>query len=212
MPTVYHIGPRHRTRKRTGFLRQPHLRINRSGSRPPGDAQKVPLTDRHGAALERQRREGPGAVPPSSGRGSRSFSVAGLAIEQHPVAQAPPHFERFLPSRHAVNLTALAAVTAARALMVGKRAGYQRVRASAPSFRAGVKARALSRPVLLLDVLPQDRDRGTSDRPGEVRPGPQALSPPVVPYEVGEFLPQPAGRHALERVDEPGQRDGGREV
>ena len=89
---------------------------------------------------------------------------------------------------------------------------YQRVRASAPSFRAGVKARALSRPVLLLDVLPQDRDRGTSDRPGEVRPGPQALSPPVVPYEVGEFLPQSAGRHALERVDEPGQRDGGREV
>src|ERR1017187_2244743 len=84
----------------------------------------LPLTDRHGAALERQQREGPGAVPPSSGRGSRSFSVAGLAIEQHPVAQAPPHFERFLPSRHAVNLTALAAVTAARALMVGKRAGY----------------------------------------------------------------------------------------
>src|ERR1035437_10760391 len=51
----------------------------------------------------------------------------------------------------------------ARRLACCPECGYQRVRASAPSFRAGVKARALSRPVLLLDVLPQDRDRGRSE-------------------------------------------------
>src|ERR1019366_6330265 len=47
-----------------------------------------------------------------------------LAAEQHAGAQPPPHLERFLPPCHAVDLAALAAETAARPLMVGKRAGY----------------------------------------------------------------------------------------
>jgi hypothetical protein len=51
--------------------------------------------------------------------------------------------------------------------------------ASAPRFRAVVKAdggvraageRALDRPVLLLDVLAQNRDRGTADGPAKYEP------------------------------------------
>ncbi len=68
------------------------------------------------------------------------------------------------------------------------------------------------RPVLLFDVLAQDRDRCPADRSGEVRPGPQASRPPVVLPQVREFLPQPAGGHPLEAVDQPGDGHGGREV
>ena len=53
------------------------------------------------------------------------------------------------------------------------------------------------RAVLLLDVLAQDGDRGTADRPGEVGARPQSLGPPVVAAQVRELLPQPPGGHPL---------------
>jgi hypothetical protein len=88
--------------------------------------------------------------------------------------------------------------------------------AGAPAFRPAVKADG-SRPgsggpVLLLDVLAQDRDGGASGRPGEVRPGPQPVCPPVMPGQVRKLLPDPAGRHALEAVDQSGQGGLGREA
>jgi len=45
----------------------------------------------------------------------------------------------------------------------------------------------------------------TSDNQRETRP-------PVIPGQAGELLPQPAGRYALEAVDQPGQGHLGREV
>ena len=82
--------------------------------------------------------------------------------------------------------------------------------ASAPAFRPVVKADG-PRPgsggrVLLLEVLVQDRDGRSAGRAGEVRPGPQPSRPPVVPAQVRELLPQPAGRHPLEASGQPRQR------
>src|SRR5512132_1798807 len=76
----------------------------------------------------------------------------------------------------------------------------------APAFRPEVNRVVGS--ALLLDVGPQDVQWSTSDRAGVVRPRPQPPGPPVVPGKVGELLPQPPGRDALEAVDEPGQCDG----
>src|SRR6266581_9283995 len=66
--------------------------------------------------------------------------------------------------------------------------------------------------VLLFDVLAQDRDGCPADGASEVGPGPQASGPPVVLPQVREFLPQPAGGHSLEAVDQPGDGHGWREV
>jgi len=92
---------------------------------------------------------------------------------------------------------------------------YQ-VAASAAAFRPVVKAAGprprLEGPLLLLDVLTQDRYGRPADRPGEVGRGPQAVRPPVMAREAGELLPHPPGRHALEGVDQPRQGDLGREV
>ncbi len=73
-------------------------------------------------------------------------------------------------------------------------------------------SRVLDGTVLLLDVLPHDRQRRAADGPGEVGPGPQALRAPVVPDEVGELLAQAAGGDALEAVDQLRDGDLGREV
>jgi hypothetical protein len=43
-------------------------------------------------------------------------------------------------------------------------------------------------------------EMGHRRRTGEVGARPQALSPPVVPHEVRELLPNPPRRHALEAV------------
>src|SRR5215472_6932323 len=68
-------------------------------------------------------------------------------------------------------------------------------------------------PVLLFDVLAQDRDRwAPADGAGEIGPGPQAARPPVVAAQAREFLPQPPRGHPFEAVDQPGDGDGGREV
>jgi hypothetical protein len=85
-----------------------------------------------------------------------------------------------------------------------------------PAFRPVVKAAGpqpvSGGPVLLLDVLAQDRDGGSANRPGEVGRRPQPVRPPVVAAQVRELLPHPAGGDALEGVHEPGQRHLGREV
>jgi hypothetical protein len=52
------------------------------------------------------------------------------------------------------------------------------------------------RPVLLFDVLAQDRDRCPAGRSSEVRPGPQASRPPVV-------LPQVRDSCRSRREDTP---------
>src|SRR5512132_1521349 len=79
-------------------------------------------------------------------------------------------------------------------------------RERAPAFRPEMNRVVGS--ALLLDVGPQDVQRSTSDRAGVVRPRPQPPGPPVVPGQVGELLPQPPGRDALEAVEEPGQCHG----
>src|SRR5512132_1082584 len=79
-------------------------------------------------------------------------------------------------------------------------------RERAPAFRPEMSRVVGS--ALLLDVGPQDVQGSTSDRAGVVRPRPQPPGPPVVPGKVGELLPQPPGRDALQAVDEPGQCDG----
>jgi putative transposase len=81
-----------------------------------------------------------------------------------------------------------------------------------PVLRAARSQPLSGRAVLLLDVLAQDADRGTFDRPREVRPGPQPVRAPVVAAQVGELLPHPARRDSLEAVDKPGQGDLGRKV
>ena len=73
-------------------------------------------------------------------------------------------------------------------------------------------SRAPDGTVLLLDVLPHDGQRRAADGPGEGGAGPQALRAPVVPHEVGELLPQTAGGHALEAVDQLRHGDLGRVV
>src|SRR5690606_37592851 len=69
-----------------------------------------------------------------------------------------------------------------------------------------------ARPVLLLDVLLHDAERCAADGTGEVRAGPQALCPPVVPDEFGELLAEAPGGHALEGVHQLGHGDLRREV
>ena len=64
--------------------------------------------------------------------------------------------------------------------------------ASAPAFRPVVKADG-PRPVsggtvLLLDVLAQDREGRSADRPSEAEAGPKAFHPPVVVAQFGELL------------------------
>ena len=66
--------------------------------------------------------------------------------------------------------------------------------------------------VLLFDVLSQDTDWRAADRAGEVGRGPQPVRPPVVPCQAGELLPHTPRGHALEAVDQPRERDLGREA
>ena len=61
-------------------------------------------------------------------------------------------------------------------------------------------SRARDGTVLLLDVLPHDRQRRAADRSGEIRPGPQPLRAPVVLAQVGDLLAQPAGGDTLRAV------------
>ena len=88
--------------------------------------------------------------------------------------------------------------------------------ASAPAFRPVVRADGpwlvSGGAVLLIDVLAKGRDRGAADGSGEVRAGSQPVRPPVVPAQVRELLPHPAGGDARKAASQPGDRRRGREV
>lgn len=88
------------------------------------------------------------------------------------------------------------------------RAGRKRVK-----FRLGRTIGDLyGRPGLLLDVLLYHRDRGASNRTGEVRTRPQPDPVPVGEPQVFELLADHPRRDAFEAVDQLGYRDFRREV
>ena len=91
------------------------------------------------------------------------------------------------------------------------------LRRSAPAWRPVVKRRSgrspeSSWPILSLDVMTQDLNRGSANRSSEVRARPQPLGTPVVPGNLGELLAHPPGRNSLEVVDKLRQGGLGWEV
>jgi len=66
---------------------------------------------------------------------------------------------------------------------------------------------ALTRLVLLLDVLTQDTQRCPVYRAREIRTRPEPVGRVVVAREVGKLLPHPPAGHSLEGVDQLRQGD-----
>ena len=62
------------------------------------------------------------------------------------------------------------------------------------------------------DVAGEDFERGSSAGADVVGAGPEVASPEVSADVAGELLAEPAGGDALERVDQVGEGDGGREA
>jgi hypothetical protein len=74
-------------------------------------------------------------------------------------------------------------------------------------FRAGRNRIGLSRPLLLLDVLLDDRQRRVAAGCREVGRGPEVPVDEVAVEEAGEFFAEVVGGDAFEPVDERGDRE-----